>query len=252
LNKILIKILLKIDKKNINNNYYIIEIYMSPLKISYNNNDIIEIGVDEVGRGPMFGRVYCAAVILPKGSGFKHELMKDSKKFHSKKKLIETAKYIKENCIAYAICYENENSVDKHNIKNATFMAMHSAIKELLSNIKDKDKYMVLVDGNDFKPATYFDNKTETIKEIASACIIGGDNLYTSIAAASILAKVERDNYIYEFCEKYPKLNEYYDLSNNKGYGTAKHMEGIRQHGITIWHRKSFGICSQATIINVT
>ena len=93
------------------------------------------------------------------------------------------------------------------------------------------------------KPVTYFDNNTESIKEIKTACVVGGDNLYTSIAAASILAKVERDNYIYDLCEKYPKLDEYYDLAKNKGYGTAKHMQGIRDYGITTWHRKSFGIC---------
>ena len=220
------------------------------LRPSYNDDpEILEIGVDEDGRGPMFGRVYCAAVILPQNN-FKHELMKDSKKFSSKKKIGETANYIKENCISYSIAFEEHDNIDKHNIKNATYMAMHKAIKNLINKDKNK-KYIILVDGNEFKPLTYYDNHTENIKEVKATCIIGGDNLYTPIAAASILAKVERDNYIYELCDKYPKLNEYYDLAKNKGYGTAKHMQGIRDYGITMWHRQSFGICSNANLVNI-
>ena len=220
------------------------------LKSRYNNNtEIIEIGVDEVGRGPMFGRVYCAAVILPQDN-FKHETMKDSKKFSSKKKIEEVSNYIKENCVAYSIAFEDENIIDKHNIKNATHMAMHKAIKNLVPKNTNKN-YMVLVDGREFKPLTYFDTDTESIKEISSACIIGGDNLYTSIAAASILAKVERDHYINDLCEKYPKLTEYYDLAKNKGYGTAKHMQGIRDYGITNWHRKTFGLCKDSKLITI-
>ena len=217
------------------------------------NKKIIEIGVDEVGRGPMFGRVYCAAVILSENN-FKHELMKDSKKFNSRKKLEQTAEYIKENCIAYSIAFEDEDIIDKHNIRNATHMAMHKAIKNIISKdvINKDDDYLVLVDGRDFKPLTYFDKNRESIKEISSVCIEGGDNLYSSIAAASILAKVERDNYIYELCKKYPKLDEYYDLVKNKGYGTAKHMKGIKDYGITYWHRKSFGICKESLLIDIT
>lgn len=219
------------------------------LKPYYNLDEVIEIGVDEVGRGPMFGRVYACAVILPRNNSFKHELMKDSKKFTSQKKLEETAKYIKEHCTSYAFGYEDENSIDTHNIKNATYMAMHKAIKQLIGvNSKTESKYRILVDGNDFKPYTYMDPVNEIITEVPSVCIIGGDNIQSSIAAASILAKVERDNYIYDLCKAHPKLDEYYDLSKNKGYGTAKQMAGIRQHGITQWHRKSFGICKDAIV----
>ncbi len=151
----------------------------------YNENDlIIEIGVDEVGRGPMFGRVYTAAVILPKNNTFKHELMKDSKKFTSWKKLKNTADYIKENCIAYSISYEDEDSIDKNNILNATHIAMHKAIKQLIDYTKN---YLILVDGNNFKQLTYFDKESETIKEYNSICITGGDNKYSAIAAASIV-----------------------------------------------------------------
>jgi ribonuclease HII len=221
-----------------------------PINTFYDSNtNIFEIGVDEVGRGPMFGRVYSAAVILPKNDTFKHDLMKDSKKFHSSKKLKEAAEYIKDNCIDYAIAYEDETIIDKHNIKNATHMSMHKAIKSLLH--KDTETYMLLVDGRDFKPLMYFDSKTETLKELSAICIEGGDNKYSAIAAASILAKVARDKYVEDLCKEYPKLDELYDLSKNKGYGTAKHMDGIKKYGITQWHRKSFGICKDAILLNI-
>ena len=221
------------------------------LKPYYNLDEIVEIGVDEVGRGPMFGRVYACAVILPKDNSFKHELMKDSKKFTSRKKLEETAKYIKENCLHYAFGYEDETSIDTNNIKNATYMAMHKAIKQLIDTKNTGKEHLILVDGNDFKPYTYMDPINDIITEVPVVCIIGGDNIQSSIAAASILAKVERDNYIYDLCKEYPKLDEYYDLAKNKGYGTAKQMAGIRQYGITQWHRKSFGLCKDATVIAI-
>jgi ribonuclease HII len=204
------------------------------------DSKIIEIGVDEVGRGPMFGRVYSAAVILPKNNEFKYELIKDSKKFHSKKKIRDVSSYIKENCITYSIAYEEHNIVDKHNIKTATHMAMHKAIKNIINY---KQQNLVLVDGRDFKLLTYIDSNSETIKEVPSICIENGDNKYCSIAAASILAKVARDSYINELCKDNPELIEKYDLLNNKGYGTEKHMTGIKQYGISKWHRRSFGLC---------
>ena len=232
----------------------------------YNSDEnSIEIGIDEVGRGPMFGRVYCAAVILPKDDSFQHNLMKDSKKFHSKKKIETAAEYIKNNALEYSIAFMDEKVIDKDNIKSATYLAMHKAIKELLNSIgffeesfnNSNNKYSnktftILVDGNDFKPFTYLDLKEEIIKEIPCQCIIGGDNKYTAIAAASILAKVERDNYIQDLCKEYPKLDEYYDLSKNKGYGTAKHMDGIKKYGITKWHRKSFGLCKESNEIDIS
>jgi ribonuclease HII len=214
------------------------------LNVSYYNDDnIIEIGIDEVGRGPMFGRVYTAAVILPK-EGFDHLKMKDSKKFHSKKKINEVSEYIKENAIAWSIQWEDEKVIDKINIRNATHSAMHKAIKEIYDKENDKN-YVLLVDGNDFKP--YIVIKENILEQVSHVCIEGGDNKYTSIAAASILAKVARDAYIDELCVLNPELIEKYDLSNNKGYGTKKHMDGISEHGITEWHRRSFGICKTFT-----
>ena len=191
----------------------------------------------------MFGRVYTAAVILPK-EGFDHSKMKDSKKFHSKKKINEVSEYIKENAIAWSIQWEDEKVIDKINIRNATHSAMHKAIKEIYDKENDKN-YVLLVDGNDFKP--YIVIKENILEQVSHVCIEGGDNKYTSIAAASILAKVARDAYIDELCVLHPELIEKYDLSNNKGYGTKKHMDGISEHGITEWHRRSFGICKTFT-----
>ena len=125
---------------------------------------------------------------------------------------------------------------------------MHKVIKELDINFENT---ILIIDGNEFKPYIYFDKNSKSLKEAKYECIVGGDNKYCNIAAASILAKIARDNYIYDICEKYPKLNEYYDLKKNKGYGTKKHMEGIKQYGISKFHRKSFGICQSSEIIDI-
>jgi len=114
------------------------------LNVSYYNDDnVIEIGIDEVGRGPMFGRVYTAAVILPK-EGFEHSKMKDSKKFHSKKKINEVSEYIKENAIAWSIQWEDEKVIDKINIRNATHSAMHKAIKEIYDKENNSQREFLL------------------------------------------------------------------------------------------------------------
>ena len=219
--------------------------------IDNEDNKYIEIGIDEAGRGPMFGRVYSAAVILPKDDNkFNHSLMKDSKKFHSTKKIREAAEYIKQNAIAWHVSYACEKTIDQINIRNATHKAMHEAIEEVITktyinNIYDNNEtnYHLLVDGCDFTPF----NKNDKNINISHTCIEGGDNVYSSIAAASILAKVERDKYIEEMCIEEPVLITKYDLLNNKGYGTKKHMEGIQKYGISIFHRKSFGICKMFT-----
>jgi ribonuclease HII len=219
-----------------------------PLKICFDNNtNIIELGIDEAGRGPMFGRVYAGLVVLPKDNSIDHSQMKDSKKFHSKKKIEQVAEYIKENSLAWAVEYEDEQTIDDINILQATQSAMHKCIKTVLTKLVDVnlDRLLLLVDGNYFKPYTTL-NKTKTKMEtIKYQLIEGGDNKYTSIAAASILAKVERDKYIEELCVLNPELIEHYGIDSNKGYGSKKHMDGIKQHGITKWHRKTFGICKE-------
>ena len=200
-----------------------------------------EIGIDEVGRGPMFGRVYIAAVILPKNNlNFDYSLLKDSKKFSSNKKIKEVSDYIKKNCISYSIQWSDEKEIDSKNIRIATFNAMHKALDEIVTSNK---KYLILIDGNDFIPYIKI-NKDCMLESINYKCIEGGDNKFCSIAAASILAKVARDQYILDLCEKFPKLKDYYDLNNNKGYGTKKHIDGLEKYGVSIWHRKTFGKCA--------
>ena len=241
------------------------------LKKCYNEDThVFEIGVDEVGRGPLFGRVYTAAVILPKDDSFDCSMVKDSKKFHSKKKIEEAAKYIKEHALAWYVSFEDEKKIDEINILQATQSSMHNSIlevrKQYNKNIKEEDNqeednqeednqiedtqiegkdysYSLLIDGNYFKPITYFNKRSGKVETIPHITVEGGDNKYASIAAASILAKVERDRYIDELCEQNPTLAEYYGIDSNKGYGAKRHMEGIKEHGITIWHRRSFGIC---------
>jgi ribonuclease HII len=210
----------------------------------------IEIGVDEAGRGPMLGRVYTAAVILPKDDSFNHALMKDSKKFHSVKKIREAADYIKSKALYWRVAYANERTIEDINIRNATHTAMHEAVKDVMQRSKGPDdtaiQYHLLVDGNDFRPFMVVNTDLELI-QIPHTCIEGGDNLYSAIAAASILAKVERDLYIEDLCKQEPLLDERYGLLSNKGYGTKIHMEGIQKYGISPYHRRTFGICQNYT-----
>jgi ribonuclease HII len=225
------------------------------LQKCYNEDpNSIEIGIDEAGRGPLFGRVYTAAVILPKDNSFNHSKMKDSKKFHSKKKIEEVSEYIKEHALAWYVSFEDEKTIDNINILQATQMSMHTSALETRKQynkvVKEQNKseftdysFFLLVDGNYFNPISYLNKKTNKLEQMKHICIEGGDNKYTAIAAASILAKVERDKYIDDLCKENPHLAEYYGIDSNKGYGAKKHLDGIKEHGITIWHRRSFGIC---------
>jgi ribonuclease HII len=217
---------------------------MSLLPI-YDVSNKYEIGVDECARGPMFGRLYVAAAILPKDNSFRHELMKDSKKIKSKVKMRELSDYIKEHAIAWHIHFIEASVIDEINIRQAVLRGMRESIKQVMLKIGSED-VMLVVDGNDFPPYTTFDNETETLREIPSVTVEKGDGTYSFIAAASILAKNAHDEYILELCEQYPLLKTRYSLHENVGYGTAKHMAGIREHGITQWHRKSFGACKTA------
>lgn len=216
--------------------------------------NIYEIGVDEAGRGPLFGRVYTAAVILPKDDSFDFTKVKDSKKFHSKKKIEEAAEYIKQNALAWHVSFEDEKKIDEINILQATQLAMHNSINEVCKKfnkllkengkiVKTDFNYSLLIDGNYFNPVTTFNKVTNKIETIPYMTVEGGDNKYASIAAASILAKVGRDKYIDELCEQNPELAEHYGIDSNKGYGAKRHIDGIKEHGITIWHRRTFAPC---------
>ena len=195
-----------------------------------------EVGIDEAGRGPLLGRVYTAAVILPyDDDSIDFSSIKDSKKFTSEKKIQSVFEFIKNIAIDYSISYKDESDIDKYNILQATVQSMHDCIQKL--NIIPNH---IIVDGNYFKPYSYYDHDKEQLNTISHTCIKKGDASYYSIAAASILAKVSRDNYIKELCSKEPELNEYYHLLSNKGYGTKQHIQGIREHGYSKYHRKSF------------
>ena len=219
------------------------------LNLYFRDDSKWEIGVDEAGRGPLFGRLYVAATILPKTDIFKHELMKDSKRFSSQKKIREVAEYIKSNAVAWTVRYAEAELIDEINIRQAVLRTMRECCRDLIDKMKElseNPEFCLLVDGNDFPPFTIFNPETETLEEVESHTIEGGDNLYTCIAAASILAKVARDDYIAELCKQHPILSTNYRIDKNKGYGTADHMRGIREYGITEWHRKSYGPCKPA------
>lgn len=213
----------------------------------YQDSSSFEIGVDEAGRGPLFGRVYTAAVVLPRDDSFEHSEMKDSKKFYSVNKINRTAEYIKENATAWSVTFADADVIDKINIRQATLQSMHNAIKDVMEQINaknDNSEYQLLIDGSDFKPYLKWDGNVS--RQIPHECVVGGDNTYTAIAAASILAKTERDKYIADICEQYPLLSSVYGIDKHKGYGCKKHMDAIKEHGISKWHRRSYRPCNVA------
>ena len=208
-----------------------------------NNETEIIIGVDEAGRGPLFGDVYTSAVILP-GDDFDRSCLKDSKKFTSKNKIKKVFDYIIENCKYYSIDYADHEEVDKHNILQATQNSMHRSINNVI-NLLIKDNptlnlncIKIKVDGNYFRDFKYFHN--DMIHIINHECLVKGDSLCKEISASSILAKVSRDNYIQSFIEENPEYEEKYHLSKNKGYGTKQHIQGIKEFGYSPYHRKTF------------
>ena len=201
----------------------------------YFNKNYLEVGLDEVARGCLFGRVYCAAVIWRNEDELTDLLdffdqekleLKDSKKLKPLERQ-KLKKYIEEYCLDYSVSWCCEKDVDKYNIRNATFIAMHKALDKLI--VKPE---IILVDGDSFVK----------YKDIEHKCIIKGDSKVSSISAASILAKVYHDNYIEDLVKK-NKYLEKYDLLKNMGYGTKKHLDAIKKYGISKYHRKTFGIC---------
>jgi len=201
--------------------------------------NVYHVGIDEAGRGPLFGRVYVACVILPDKETLELKYIKDSKKFTSKKKLLEAYHYIKRISLAYSINYAEVDEIDTHNILQATIRAMHRCIIQLFKSYPQyMNQSVLLIDGN------YFKSITIEGKNIPYYCIKGGDNTHSCISAASILAKVERDTYIEQLCNSYPMLYNY-GLNKHKGYGTKQHIESLHKYGLTKYHRKTFGICKK-------
>lgn len=187
---------------------------------SHYYESLIEAGCDEAGRGCLAGSVYAAAVILP--SDYQNELLNDSKKLTAKKRYA-LREEIERDAIAWAVGIVTPEEIDKINILNASFLAMHRALDQL--KVRPE---AVIVDGNRFKP----------YQDLPSTTIVKGDGKYLSIAAASILAKTYRDDYMLSLAEEYPL----YDWQSNMGYPTKKHRQAIREHGITPYHRKSYNL----------
>lgn len=188
----------------------------------YYQDQWIEAGCDEAGRGCYAGPVFAAAVILPKD--FYHPTLNDSKQLTPEERH-ELKYFIKANAIAYAVAMVDNDEIDQINILRASFKAMHLALDKLR-----KRPSFLLIDGNRFTP----------YKNLKHQCIIQGDCLYASIAAASILAKTHRDSYMRQLHKEFP----HYNWKQNKGYGTEKHRSAIEIHGLCKYHRKSFNINS--------
>ena len=188
----------------------------------------IEAGCDEAGRGCLAGSVYAAAVILP--DDYQNELLNDSKQLTEKKRY-QLREIIERDAIAWAVDIVTPEEIDKINILNASILAMHRALDQL--KVRPE---AIIVDGNRFKP--YRCVVGGVTANIPHTTIVKGDGKYLSIAAASILAKTYRDDYMNELAREYPQ----YDWLSNKGYPTKKHREAIRQFGITPYHRKSYNL----------
>lgn len=188
--------------------------------LPYLNEDKIEAGCDEAGRGCLAGAVYAAAVILPRG--FKNDQLNDSKQLSEKQRYALRA-LIEKEAVAWAVGVVCPEEIDKINILNASFLAMHRAVDRL--GVRPEH---LLIDGNRFNPYPGIPHTT----------VVKGDAKYLSIAAASILAKTYRDDYMDALHEEYPL----YGWDHNKGYPTPKHRAAIAQHGTTPYHRRSFNL----------
>lgn len=196
---------------------------------NYLNKGLKEAGCDEAGRGCLAGPVFAAAVILPEN--FDLPLLDDSKKL-SKKIRYELRDEIVATAESWAVAYVDNRTIDKINILNASFLAMHKAIEKL-----DKEPDSLLIDGNRFKP----------YKSIPYSCIIKGDGKFSAIAAASILAKTSRDDFMKKIHKEFPC----YHWINNKGYPTARHRQAIFKMGITPYHRKTFRLLNNQMKIDL-
>lgn len=195
----------------------------------YYNHDLLEAGCDEAGRGCLSGSVFAAAVILPRD--YKNAALNDSKKLTAKKRYA-LREQIERDALAWAVGEVKPEEIDKVNILHASFLAMHRAIAQL-----QVAPEALIIDGNRFDP----------YPGLPHTCIVKGDGKYLSIAAASILAKTYRDDYMDALARECP----YYDWEHNKGYPTAKHYAGLEAHGPSVYHRRTFNLVgNRQTSIN--
>jgi ribonuclease HII len=200
---------------------------MSKLCSHYYDN-LVEAGCDEAGRGCLAGSVYAAAVILP--PDYDNPELNDSKQLTARHRYA-LREQIEHDALAWAVGVVTPEEIDRINILHASFLAMHRALDQL--KVRPQ---AIIVDGNHFDP--YIPRDSTTRKSLPYTCIVKGDGKYQAIAAASILAKTYRDDYMDRLAQEYP----FYDWEHNKGYPTAKHRRGIREHGISPYHRKSYNL----------
>ena len=203
-----------------------------------------EVGVDEAGRGCLWGPVVAGAVLLPNDlSDPNWEKVKDSKKV-SPKARERLAKFIEENALGWGVGFATAEEIDRYNILHASHIAMHRALDALY--IKSPAFESIAVDGIHFDPWVTPDTRfTDDPNSIVAHCVAQGDNTYLHIAAASILAKVHRDTWVKNYMDEHKEdsLLPHYALNSNMGYGTAKHMAALREHGPHALHRKTFRPC---------
>lgn len=195
--------------------------------LSHYYDGLIEAGCDEAGRGCLAGAVYAAAVILP--PEYQNELLNDSKQL-SERRRYQLREQIERDAVSWAVGIAGPEEIDEINILNASILAMHRALDQL--SVRPQ---AIIVDGNRFKP---YKSAQDGDHPLPHTCIVKGDGKYLSIAAASILAKTYRDDYMNRLAEEYPQ----YDWSSNKGYPTKKHRAAIKECGITSYHRKSYNL----------
>ena len=196
--------------------------------LPYLNSGLIEAGCDEAGRGCLAGNVVAAAVILP--TDYVNPLLNDSKKLTAKQRYA-LREQIEHEALAWAVGVATPQEIDNINILHASFLAMHRALDQLKLRPE-----AVIVDGNHFDPYVIGKGLPDEGKILPHTCIVKGDGKYLSIAAASILAKTYRDDYMTEQAERFP----FYGWEKNKGYPTKTHYQGIEKHGLCELHRKSF------------
>lgn len=198
--------------------------------LSHYYKEVVEAGCDEAGRGCLAGSVYAAAVILP--PGYDNPALNDSKKLTDRRRHA-LREQIERDALAWAVGFVTPDEIDKINILHASFLAMHRAIDQLQLRPE-----ALIIDGNRFDPYRVGEGLPDEGKTLPYTCIVKGDAKYQSIAAASILAKTYRDDYMDALALQYPA----YDWQSNKGYPTRKHREAIRLHGITPFHRRSYNL----------